>query len=275
MILRLVRPSNPLFQTERTIVRGNVSRAGTKTAFFASYGESENFSRSIIETVRALSERNYDVVLVRSSSGVKAQWPAEVASIRPTIIYRPNVGYDFGSWAIALSCFPELAARPHVLLLNDSLVGPFGALDPMLRHFETSTADVWAATRSKQIESHLQSFLMGFRRGVLAEYPLKRFWQSIRELGTKEEIIQQYEIGLSRLIEREMLTSESFLPPDIAGRGLRNPAISDWQALLRNGFPFVKRELLRVERFSKQREKILQEVRDVYGHDPIQWFEGV
>lgn len=261
---------------ERHIVPAPTKKHGSRAAFFASYGEADTFSRSVIETIRALSERGYDVVLIRSSdNGVQANWPESEADIRPTIIYRPNIGYDFGSWAIALQSFPRLARREHVILLNDSLVGPFGSMAPLLDHFESCSADVWAATSSKQIEMHLQSFLMGFHGGVLAEYPLKRFWQSIRELGTKEEIIQQHEIGLSRLIEREMLTSESFLPAEIAGKGLRNSAISSWRVLLRNGFPFVKRELLRTERFAVQRDLIVEMVREEYGQDALQWFEGV
>lgn len=265
-----------LLGLEREIVPGKVDRTAKKAAFFASYGEGVEFSRSIVETVRELSANGYDVVLVRSSnSDSKAAWPESETSIRPTLIYRPNAGYDFGSWATAIHSFPKLAVRDQVLLINDSLVGPFGSMKPLLEHFESSSADVWAATSSKQIEMHLQSFMMGFHRGVLGQYPLKKFWQSIKVLGTKDEIIQQHEIGLSRLIEREMLTSESFLPADIAGKGLRNSAISSWQVLLRNQFPFVKRELLISERFPGQRDQIRALIQDECGQDALQWFEGV
>nr|WP_279543869.1 rhamnan synthesis F family protein [Leucobacter ruminantium] len=221
-----------------------------------------------------MSGRGYDVVLIRAASGgARAQWPANEEAIRPTIMWRPNVGYDFGSWAVGIDQFPKLAGREHVLLVNDSLVGPFGDIDRMIDHFEHSTADVWAATCSEQVELHLQSFTLGFRRGVLRAYPLNRFWGSIREIGDKNLLIREYEIGLSRLIDREMLTAESFIPVGLVGRGQINPAYDSWDVLLRNGFPFVKRELLREDQPAALRERIVAEVRERWEQDPMQWFE--
>lgn len=272
----LARLRNPLLRTPRAIRPSPHGARGERTAFFASYGESDTFSRSVVEQTRALTHRGYDVVLIRASSGsARAQWPMEEEAICPTIVWRPNIGYDFGSWAVGIDQFPELAGREHVLLVNDSLVGPFGSIDPMLDHFERSTADVWSATCSEQVELHLQSFTLGFRRGVLRTYPLNRFWASIREIGDKNVLIREYEIGLTRLIAREMLTAESYIPVGLVGRGQINPAYNSWEVLLRNGFPFVKRELLRDDQPQPVRDRIVSEVGLRWGQDPMQWFEAV
>lgn len=276
MKLSLDRFRSPLLKTPREIQPSGRGMRNDKAAFLVSYGEAATFSRSIVELTRGLSRRGYDVVLVRASgSGVKASWPNNEEAIRPTIVYRPNVGYDFGSWAIAIQSFPKLAARSHVLLLNDSLVGPFGSLDPLLDHFEKSQSDIWSATSTLQFEPHLQSFFLGFRRGILRKYPLRRFWSLIREVGTKEEIILAYEIGLTRLAVEGMLTTDVYLPAEFVVRGELNPAIDGWKELLDNGFPFVKRELLRVEQFGHLRAQIIDDIERRHGENPMEWFETV
>lgn len=272
----LARARNPLLRTPREVHPSPRPSRGHGVAFIASYGEAATFSRSLIELTRALTARDYDVVLVRASSGrVRAAWPETEESIRPTIVYRPNAGYDFGSWAMAIDEFPRLAARDRVLLVNDSLVGPFDTLDAVLDHFERSAADMWAATSTLQFAPHLQSFFFGFHGGILRRYPLSRFWAGIREVGSKDQIIHAYEMGLSRLAGDEMLTTDVFLPAELVVRGEQNPAIDGWRSLLRQGFPFVKRELLRLPHFAPVRALIVDEVRQRFGHDPMDWFETV
>lgn len=269
------RLRNPLLRSPREVIPSPRGLHGDRTAFFASYGESPEFSRSVVELTRALTRRDYDVVLIRATSGGSCVWPSSEESIRPTIVRRPNIGYDFGSWAIGINHFRRLAGREHVLLVNDSLVGPFDSIDPMIDHFERTTADVWAATSTLQFVPHLQSFVLGFRGGALNRFPLSRFWARIRELGSKEEIVHVYEMGLSQLMDREMLTAEAFVPGELVVKGELNPVIDGWRETLDHGFPFVKRELLRLEQFSWMREQILAEVERRWGQDPMRWFETI
>lgn len=267
---------SPLLRGPRDIGLSPHPFRGDRTAFIASYGNAETFSRSVIELTRALTLRSYDVVVVRASgTGVRASWPADEEAIRPTIVWRPNTGYDFGSWAVGIDTFKVLAARPYVLLFNDSMVGPFGPIDAMIDHFEATTAEAWSATSTLQFEPHLQSFILGFRDGLLARYPLSRFWQSIRSLGDKQQVIHEYEMGLSRLLEREMLTTDAFRPAEMVVRGELNPVIDGWDTLLASDFPFVKRELLRLEHFAPIREKIREDVGRRYGQEPMEWFENL
>ena len=119
-------------------------------------------------------------VLVSTAEGGS---PLDWVDGRPsgvTVLRRPNLGYDFGSWATALDLLPAIRRAPHVLLVNDSLVGPFAPIDHLLDRFHRSHADVWAHDRHEQLGHHLQSYCLGFRegcldqpelRGVLARHP--------------------------------------------------------------------------------------------------------
>ena len=103
-------------------------------------------SRSVEELTSALVGHEYQVVLVSTAEGAA---PLEWSQSKPanvTVLRRPNLGYDFGSWAIALDRYPQIAAAQSVLLLNDSLAGPFGPIDRLLAKFHGSAADAWGVT---------------------------------------------------------------------------------------------------------------------------------
>lgn len=273
---QIARLRNPLLKMPIEVVDSPRGRNKAKVAFLASFGSANEFSRSIVETTRSLVEREYDVVLIRASNGVsRSSWPAAEESIRPTILYRSNNGYDFGSWAVGLHRFPELAMREHVLLLNDSIVGPFGPLDKLLGHFEKSTADVWGAAASLQFKPHLQSFMLGFRRGTLSKYPLNKFWNSVGDFGDKERVIAEYELGLPDLLDSELLTVDAFFRGGIMNDQALNPSLDQWERMLDRGFPFVKRQLLSNSYPPELQVRVLEVLQKRYAVDPASWVEHV
>ena len=150
-----------------------------RVAVLAHWSRSPRLSRSVTTTVRALVEAGYRVVVVSTSESAE---PLDWGIDRPTgltVLRRPNVGYDFGSWATAIDRYPAIAKARQVLLLNDSLVGPFTTIEPLLAKFHASAADVWAVTDTAQFEYHLQSYMLGFSGQTLREPPLQAFWRDV------------------------------------------------------------------------------------------------
>src|SRR5690606_29256967 len=105
---------------------------------------------------------------------------------------------DFGSWAHALRAWPEIAGKDLVILTNDSLIGPLGPLDELLRRLHTSRANVWAATANHRPVEHLQSYLLAFRGGILGQDPLDKFFGAVQHLESKRAVVETYEMGLTR-----------------------------------------------------------------------------
>jgi len=228
-----------------------------------------------VELAHELRRCGFAVVIVRSSPGNEPWTDTSALDASVGYVQRPNAGYDFGSWAAAMELFPGALAYDQVLLTNDSIVGPFGGLDVLLDDLATTTADVWAATSTLQLGPHLQSFFVGYRRGVLREPALRDFWMGIREHGTKREIIEEHEIGLSRVLQAEGYSATAAIPSELVVGDGDNPTIDGWDRLLDAGFPFVKRELLTTDRFERERTAIVHRVRDMYGVDPEDWIEDV
>ena len=144
-----------------------------------------------------------------------------------TVLRRVNVGYDFGSWASVLAAFPGVAAASRVLLVNDSLIGPFAPLGPILADFEACAAPVWGLSGSLQHRPHVQSFFVGYKDGMLGHPAMRRFWSDVRVESRKAKIVRFNELGLSEALDEAGIGWETMFAPEPGGPP--NPTINDWQ----------------------------------------------
>jgi hypothetical protein len=223
----------------------DVEVGGPAVAVVAQWSPGPYVMRSTAALVGALDAAGYQVVVSSSCEADDAlDWDQPLPD-GVVVLRRPNVAYDFGSWSAALGRFPAIAAADRVLLVNDSMAGPFRPLGPVLDAFAASPADAWSLTDSDQFGHHLQSYFLGFRRGVLARPALARFWAGIRHHDDKMDIIFQNELGLSALLRDEGCTVEVAFPYRTVVDEGENPVIIGWRRLLEAGFPFLKREILR------------------------------
>ena len=172
-----------------------------------------------------------------------------------------------------------------LILANDSVYGPFTPLDGIFDQVDFAKADIWGVTDSWQYRYHLQSFLLMVGPNAMRHPAWKGFWSRVRPVASKAWVIRHYEIGFTQWMIRAGLrcaalwpysalvrsTEAQFetlnVPPDatvqadpvakqrlgqimsvrsaFARRTALNPTADLWRSLLRNGFPFIKRELLR------------------------------
>ena len=215
-------------------------------AVLAHWSPQPQLSRSVERLLEELLASGYACALVSASpspSRLTASDPELLA--RVSVLRRPNVGYDFGSWAAFLHVHPEVRRADRVLLLNDSLIGPFASLTSIIDGFTDCPTQIWGLVGTTQDRPHLQSHVMGYKDGVLDDSSLRRFWDGVREERTTTRIVHRYEIGLSRLAQREgILTAAHFPWQWVTSRG-QNPTSLGWRRLIAMGFPFVKRELVR------------------------------
>ncbi|MDY7542781.1 MULTISPECIES: rhamnan synthesis F family protein [unclassified Cryobacterium] len=254
------------------IERGSAKLPETeRVAIIASYGPDDSVSRSL-PTLTAEFERNgYTVIIVRASEDDRPlRWP-DAPSTNPTIVGRSNIGYDFGSWAVGLALFPAIRTKPFVILANDSLVGPFASLTPLIESFEASTSDVWGATNTTQFFAHIQSFFVGYRSGILSDPALRQFWSELEIETDKRMIIQRYELGLSQLLFAEGLTTSACFESERTVMAGQNPTMHGWKNLIQCGFPFVKRELLTNPAVVPDGNTVPAVVQNHFGVDPRDW----
>lgn len=256
------------------VERGSAGSAASnngRVAVLAHFSTVAAVSLSFRTLVEELVGAGYRVIVVSSATcPTDLDWgPTDLADAM--VLRKPNVGYDFGSWAVALDRFPAVRAAEHVVLANDSLVGPFATIAPLLDEFEGTRADVWGLTETLQFSRHLQSYFVGFRRGVLQERPLVDFWSDVRHYEDKNLVIHRNELGLGRLLQNEGYAVDAAFVAEQVVAAADNPTIIGWHRLLSRRFPFVKRELVRTPTLARDGSEIKVAVREMFGVDVEDW----
>jgi hypothetical protein len=222
----------------------NANLSAGKIAVLAHWSESEHLSYSAERLIEELLDCEFEVVLVSACESSEHLNVSPMLLNRITVLRKPNFGYDFGSWSVALQAIPEIELADEVLLLNDSLIGPFGKLGNILNKMNESPYSVTGLTDSIEIDYHIQSYMMHFKDGSLGETVFRNFWRNVKHEASKDEVIRNYEIGLSRLALQNGIYIGAVFPFNLTPNRWGASSQSNLNALLNQGFPFVKAGLL-------------------------------
>ena len=247
--------------------------ASGRAAVVAHWSATPELTLSVRTLVAQLTAGGYGVVLASSSPADAPLFWGGTDLSRVVVLRKPNVGYDFGSWAVALDRRPELSGADTLILTNDSLVGPFGPIAPFLEQLETSTTDVWGLTETAQFTQHVQSYFLGFRRGLLRRPALADFWRDVRHYDDKQLVIHRGELAFASLLHAEGIELGAAFPMGTVVDLADNPTIIGWRRLLEAGYPFVKREVVRSPHLAPEGERVAAVVEQLYGVDVADWVE--
>lgn len=133
------------------------------------------------------------------------------------VIIRKNVGYDFMSYKIGLESFDH-TSYDEVVICNDSVYGPVYPLKNIFNAMQHKECDFWGTTDNNDINYHLQSYFLVFRKNILNSQVFLDFWDSVKVLDNKNDIIKKYEIGLTQILIKAGFSSQvyaSFKPKNM------------------------------------------------------------
>jgi len=196
-----------------------------------------------------------------------------LTSLADEVIVRENEGFDFASWREGLLRL-DTAAYDEILFTNSSVYGPLWPIDGCLAAAAARPSDLWGMTVSLEPEVHLQSYLMGMSRRLLASDCGRRLWDGVRLVPTKRDAINAYELrwmpdcvanGFAvhtlfdgrnhpRVPVGEQLSNMACWPPwqkrvrryrRSIRRPTYNPTHLQWKQVLEAGVPMLKVDLLR------------------------------
>jgi len=233
----------------------------------------------LIEHMKALRAAGRAVILVSNSPEFPDNQIALARKHCALVAWRRNRGYDFGAYRDGVMLVPDYEALDSLILVNDSVYGPFQPLKPVLKRMTPAKADVWGMTDSWDTKWHLQSYFLLFHKAALQHETVRDLWKNWKHVQSKSWVIRKLEIGLTGRFERagltcasawryrklvenfartvregEILADES-LPEStrnllqhmlhLADAGApMNPCHFFWDELIVDGFPFLKREVL-------------------------------
>ncbi len=238
----------------------------------------------VLDYVRSLKDAGLSVLFVSNAGVLRPDALDAVKALCAGVLIRRNYGYDFGAWREGFEQLGlPREDTEFAVMANDSVYGPLRPVKEIVDRLDFTQADAWGCTETWQTRYHLQSYFLAFSRAVLASPAWQRFWAGVRSTPSKTLVIQRYEIGLSQTLIRTGFGVRALWPYDDLTEDIELPLITEdlpegtlldplrdvrraharhvrtaaafriplnptsdlWRQLLRAGFPFIKRELLR------------------------------
>ena len=215
------------------------------------------------------------------------------------VIVRENIGYDFMSYKIGLASFDH-QGYDELVICNDSVYGPLYPLNNVFDSMDDDSCDFWGITDNTDFSYHLQSYFIVFKKNVIQSSSFKSFWEQVKVLHNKDDIIQQYEIGLTKTLLANGLSSsiytkfnptnmqkitiflKKFTPSKIINKitailsgqdklkrlGKVNTTHHFWKEILISGkVPFIKIELLRDNPINMDIDDFEHTIQEVSNYD--------
>lgn len=243
----------------------------------ASYDPHSRVQKYIFHLLESLAvELHAHVVFVTTSKKLEDIDKVKLTQMGVSVVHRQNNGYDFKSYFIGLEHFKDRLDRfEKVYHVNDSVYGPFASIAGVKALMQQSGFDVWGMTDSWRIDYHIQSYFTCFNANVFEA--LLSFWESYSFQCDYETVINSGEVGLSQHLIAEgfcigaAFPIEKYIAPSLVEVGnandnahicmrsmskprwysikqramLLDPSVTAWRPMLKDGYPFLKKKLLR------------------------------
>jgi lipopolysaccharide biosynthesis protein len=223
-----------------------------RLVLFAHHDSGPRIAEYVVYQLSCLARLPATIVFVSTAPHLSEESIARIRSFCHTIVLRKNIGWDFGSWKMAMDLCPLLIDRARTLILmNDSCYGPFCSLDQIVHTLESKDNCLSGITACHEIDYHIQSYFMLFPEGVLKSPYFADFRNGLRYLQSKWSVIIRFEVGTSVLARKHGIELYPWVQEgELQKTGAqlsqlkRNLTIWDWEMLLLENFsPFLKKSL--------------------------------
>ena len=168
----------------------------------AGYAQNNVLSPITERWIRALREVSHQLIVVFDQDQLSSD--TELCDDESILwICKSHGAYDFGSYRIGLYEAEQknlLQDATHVLLCNDSIIGPFSDLGQLLIGMFDAPSPVWGLTESLLFRPHVQSYFLLMEYAVFADSSVRKFFDSVVPQPSRHDVIQQYELGFSALL---------------------------------------------------------------------------
>lgn len=167
----------------------------------------------VVHYLKALHGLGATILFVSGQPKLRPESVAQIRALCAGIYTRQTLSLDFGSWHLAWCIFKHrgwsLDQFDRVVLANDSVYGPLFPIEEMWTTFQD--ADMYGAIESFEFGRHLQSFFLAWDLNSRTRPFLEEFWDGFEYVVDKANLVDRYEIGLSRRARAAGLSIKPFL----------------------------------------------------------------
>lgn len=218
-----------------------------RLAVYAAWDGNGYVDKADMYYIRALKEVADNVIYVCDNGLVAGE--AEKLSRDVCCILAARHGeYDFGSYKrgfIYAQNHGLLDGVEELIFCNDSCYAPVHPFKPVFDEMQGKECDFWGITENTEFSRHIQSYFMVFRPQVFQSKVFNQFITGITAQKTVQDVIENYEVGLSETLINAQYAYKSYIPyPEqypLPLRGATNlTACPVW--MIRQGAPIVKKK---------------------------------
>ena len=240
----LLSSDSPLAITKR--IPGDQEYANSSPlnlCIYVNYSACDRLRPDVIWQLKEIS-RHYRIIFVTTSGPSLATDPLFESLKEHTleIIFRENIGYDFGSWkAGILANYNLIYNSESLLLMNDSLYGPITSTEQLFNQVLNSSTDVTCMTLNHVGGTHAQSYFVSYNQSVFKSADFSSFWKTIPIYCDKFQLIKNCEMRWSHHLLNTGKTISALYDTGSFG----NQTHIDWRLLIeKHDCPFIKNELI-------------------------------
>lgn len=184
-----------------------------KIAIFAHYDKDNKLKDYVIYYLAQLTSVCDNIVFVTTSKILDSD-KFKLQKYCTEIIERENIGHDFFSYKAGIEVIYNLENIEQLILCNDSCFGPLFSLNEVFGEMNSRSCDFWGISAMGRPHIHLQSYFLVFNQLVINSKLFKDFWFNLQILTNKDDIVANYEVGLSQLLINSKFRWSSLIPHD-------------------------------------------------------------
>ncbi|SEI19054.1 rhamnan synthesis F family protein [Tardiphaga sp. OK245] len=249
-------------------------RDASRAAIYVHFDRDGIVHDYVVHQLCELVGAGYRVTFVSNAPQLPVESRARVQPLCKELIWRFNTGYDFGAYKDGIASIAELKRIDSLVLMNDSVYGPFWNLRDVLAGVDRSAVDFWGIADSFENKYHIQTFFMMFMPNALRSTAFKRFWTSLLYIDHRMWVIRNAEVKLTQVLQEARLKTGVLAPygavaatarerlarhappgfergaferfrAQVMNDGVVNPTHFFWDVLITDyACPFIKRDLL-------------------------------
>ncbi len=147
--------------------------------------------------LKELRKEGFHIVFTSNSPRFPNSSVEKLKPLVSVILWRRNVGYDFGAFKDGIAEIPDPKSLDMLLITNDSMYGPLQDFGQLIRNANPNEADLWGITDCWDGRFHLQSYFLLFHPQAIQSPAFSKFWRNLPYFRRKRWVVRYGEIGLT------------------------------------------------------------------------------
>jgi len=177
--------------------------------------------------------------------------PDGLSAYADALYWKALNGFDFSAYRLGLREISQKSEHANVLVMNDSVLGPFAGTRSMI---EKAKWDLTGFTASSELENHIQSYAFVLKDVTRAKMQaLNPVLFPLLSLNNMRHVVRTQETRFARIAARHMTVGAHWYG-EVQTSG--NPSLYKPTELIAAGFPFLKRSLFGVNSHLHSRDEL-------------------